>query len=546
MARTPLFDRLRRCLLLADRAEREGIGTSEIVERRAAGIARRDLLKSAGGIALGLGATRVLTACGVPVEGDAPPGGAEGAAATDIQSALKTDARIVVVGAGLAGLACAYRLAKRGVDARVFDANDRVGGRTFTLRSPKFASKVELGGELIDTGHTQIQALATELGLTLLDQAGAVASLEVERYFLGNQRYTEAQIIELFRPVARILRADWRSLGRPKFATYSDFTPAARALDLLSIEQWLDKNGISGPIRTLLDIGYTAEYGLEIAQQSYLNLLYLISRDPEPFLLYGASDEKYTIEEGNDALTTRMAAALKSPVHLGHRLESVREKADGTLQVVFAKQGGTVEVIADKLVLAMPFNQLRKCDLRFPIGAAKRKSLKNVAYGTNAKVMVGTSSRPWYAAGSSGTSFNDRVFQESWETSRGYPGPGGVLTNFSGGRFGMEMAAGSALFQGKRFLDRLDVVYPGVRAAFTGEAVRMHWPTAKHFEGSYACYGPGDWTTFVGSEAEVEGNVHFCGEHTSTDFQGYMEGAVESGERVAKEIRKALKMPEAA
>lgn len=544
MARTPLFARLRHAILLADRAEREGLSTSEVVERRAEGIARRDVLKSAGGLAVGALATNALVGCAAPVDGDEAIN--EGATATDIQSALKTDARIVVVGAGLAGLACAYRLKKRNVDARVFDANDRIGGRTFTLRSNKFASKVELGGELIDSGHTQIQALAGELGLTLLDQATAVSAYEVERYFIGGQRYTEAQMIEMFRPVARILRDDWRSIGKPKYATYSDFTPQARALDLLSIEDWLDKHGISGAIRTLLDIGYTAEYGREIAEQSYLNLLYLIGRDPDPFLLYGASDEKYTIKEGNDALATRMAATLKTPPALGHRLESVREKADGTLSVVFAKQGGSVEVIADKLVLAIPFNQLRKCDLRFAISAAKKKSLKTVPYGTNAKVMVGTSSRPWYAAGSSGTSFNDKVFQESWETSRGYPGPGGVLTNFSGGQFGVEMAAGTAIHQGKRFLDRLDAVYPGVRAAFTGEAVRMHWPTAKHFEGSYACYAPGDWTTYVGSESEVEGNVHFCGEHTSTDFQGYMEGAVESGERVAKEIRKALKMPDAA
>ncbi len=71
----------------------------------------------------------------------------------------------------------------------------------------------------------------------------------------------------------------------------------------------------------------------------------------------------------------------------------------------------------------------------------------------------------------------------------------------------------------------------------------MHWPTAKYFEGSYAIYRPGDYTSFVGSEAEVEGNVHFAGEHTSTDFQGWMEGASESGERVAKELRKALRMP---
>ena len=536
MAKTSLFDRLRRSFRRAAHAEHAKISTSEVLERREAELSRRALLRAAGATVGGVAATQVLAACGGTV--------AEDEASGTVLSALQSDARIVIVGAGLAGMTCAYRLGQRGLAARVYDANNRVGGRTFTHRSPAFPNRIELGGELIDTNHATMQTLVRELGLTLVDVAEATAGLEYERYFFGNRHYTEAQIIDAYRPVAKKLRADFKSIGQPRYSTYDAFTPRGRELDRKSIAQWLDENDVSGPIRTLLDVGYTAEYGGEIDTQSFLNLLHLISFDPDPFLIYGESDERYTIKEGNDSIATRIDAQLANPVTLGHELAAVRERSDGSLLVTFERgNGSTVDVVADKLVLAIPFNQLRKCDLRIPLGAAKKKSLTRLAYGKNSKVTARVSSRPWIAAGSSGTSFNDRGYMESWDASRGFPGAAATVTHFGGGNVAIGMGSGTAVSQAKSFLDRLDVVYPGVRAAFTGEAVRMHWPTAKYFEGSYAIYTPGDYTTFVGSEGESEGNVHFAGEHTSVDFQGWMEGAAESGERVAKEIRKALKMP---
>jgi monoamine oxidase len=85
-------------------------------------------------------------------------------------------------------------------------------------------------------------------------------------------------------------------------------------------------------------------------------------------------------------------------------------------------------------------------------------------------------------------------------------------------------------------------VFPGARAAYDGRVARMHWPTARFFEGSYGCYRPGDYTSFVGSEAEAVGNVHFAGEHTSTEAQGFLEGAVESGIRAAREIKQTARV----
>lgn len=492
-------------------------------------LSRRSLLHGMGAIA----SASAVTAC-IGSSDDRATSERTSAA----QSPLGKDARIVIVGAGLAGMTCALRLAQRGFSPVVYDANNRVGGRTFTLRSSAFPNKVELGGEFIDTGHPTMQGLVAELGLTLVDVIDP--SLELERYFINNRHFTEPEIVELFRPVAKQLREDFKSIGQPRYATFDAFTPRGRELDLMSIEQWLDDHDVTGPIRKILDIGYTAEFGAEIDEQSFLNLLYLISFDPDPFQIYGDSDERYIVKEGNDQITARIQDQLPSPVKLGHRLEAIKEKADGTLRVTFAKGASTVEVIADKLVVAIPFNQLRKCSLKLPLSPAKALAINTVAYGRSSKVIARVSSRPWLAQGTSGTTFNDRVYHETWDASRGFAGAAAAVTNFGGGDVALAMGAGSSLSQAKTFLDRLDVVFPGVRAAFTGQTARMHWPTAPFFEGGYAVWAPGNYTTFVGSEALIEGNVHFCGEHTSTDFQGWMEGAAESGERVAKEVRKAI------
>jgi len=535
MARTPLFSRLQKTLWLASEIDERGIGVAEALERREAfRLSRRRALQALG---VATGALAVGTTGCAAETAD----GADAEPASGVTSSALKKARIVIVGAGLAGLTTAYRLAQRGFDPHVYEAGKRVGGRAFTLRQGGFPTKVELGGELIDTGHKELRALATELGLTVLDQGGATADLQLETYFFGTREYTEEQALEDFLPVAKILRQDWKAQGAD-YATYDNTTPGAIAADRLSIEDWLDKNGIRGRMRKLLSVAYTSEYGREIDEQSFLNLLYLIGRKPPPLELFGESDERYTIKEGNDAVATRIADALRTDVAFEHVLVAVKNKADGTVAAVFENRGRTVEVVADKLVLALPFTQLRKCDLsKVTLSPAKKLSIETVPYGTNAKLMIATNKRPWQAQGASGTAFTDAVFQECWDSSRGYPTTGAVMTSFTGGDLGLAVGRGTVNARADDFAAQLDKIFPGSKAAFTGKAVRMHWPTTPFFEGSYACYAPGDWTTYVGSEQVVEGNIHFCGEHTSLDYQGFLNGAVESGERVAKEIRRALR-----
>lgn len=520
MSRSPLFARLLSSLRLASWLDARRVSTAEGFERREEhAFQRRALLAGSLG-AIGCAATGGLPA---------------------VRTAATSDARVVVVGAGLAGLTAAMRLRQAGVRARVFDAQRRVGGRAFTLRG-HFPCKAELGGELIDTGHTSMQALVRELGLTLVDRdAGLDAGVERERYVMQGQSWSERQVVEMFRPVASLVRRDRALLGGRE-VSHAHHTPAAEALDALSTSSWLERNGVRGPLRALLDVAFTSELGRDLDGQSALTFLFAIGAEPDRFALYGDSDERYVVAEGSDAVARTLASRLGDAVMPGHALVALRPRGDGGVRCVFDREGTSAEVDADRVILALPFNQLRRVELGVDLPPAKRRAIADLPYGTNTKVFITTTGRPWREARSSGTTFHDGgVYHESWESLRsGGAGEHALLTAFSGGRLGVSLGESNPEAQGRRFAEALDAVFPGSAEAFTGRAARMHWPAAPFQEGSYACYGPGDWCRIGGEEGTAAGAVHFAGEHTSRRAPGFMEGAVESGERAAREVVAAM------
>jgi monoamine oxidase len=193
--------------------------------------------------------------------------------------------------------------------------------------------------------------------------------------------------------------------------------------------------------------------------------------------------------------------------------------------------------------VAIPFTLLRDVTIDVEMSAPKRRAIAELGYGTNAKLMLGFSERLWrtrYA--SSGSTMTDLPYQLTWETSRRQPGASGILTNFTGGRRGLELGAGTPADRAAEAAAQLDRVYPGLAGLRTKEA-RFHWPSFPFTRGSYACYRPGQWTAIRGAEGEAAGNLHFAGEHCSLEAQGFMEGGCETGERAAAEVVAALRHP---
>ena len=520
MGRTPVFAALRRVAQLAMFCEEKKISTAEGLERVAeAQWSRRRFLSAtaravAGGV---LGPLLVRR----PVSGATAP-------------------RIVIIGAGCAGLTCAYRLQQRGIQAQVLEAGKRVGGRMFSLREAfPDGQVVELGGEMIDTGHRSLRRLAGELGLTLLDLRKGEERLR-EVFYFDNRQVPLRDVVESFRPLAKRIRKDVATLKGEGPVTYRS-SRRAQVFDRMSIAEWCEKREVAGALRAVLEHAYAGEFGLEADQQSALNLLLMIGTTPGAFALFGESDERFHIAEGSDSVPKKLAERLSRPVELETRLEAVRRRQNGTYALTVNHGGTAKEVSADKVVLTLPFTLLRQVDLRgVELPAVKRLAIETLGYGTNAKLMTGFTSRVWHEAESNGSTLSDLPYHISWDTSRGQKGAHGVLTNFAGGRRGLEMGEGTPEGRAATFVSSLDAILPGAAAAHTKQAVRFHWPSSPLSLGSYACYKPGQYTTIAGAEGEVVGGLHFAGEHTSLDSQGFMNGASESGERVAQEIVRSL------
>lgn len=548
MSRTPLHHRLRRTVVVAELAEELRISTAEALERVAARQAaasrgwapnRRDLLRGMG-IAGVAGAAAALAR---PSVATAAP-------------AARSDARIAVIGGGMAGLACAWELARFGVSATVFDANTRAGGRVWSLGGA-FAGPVEFpgqvverGGELIDTGHTTMRGFARELGLTLedydKDDGEAI-------FFVDGTHYSEAEIIDEYRALVPTMKASLRaSSGGP---TAESFTDADEELDFTSLEEYLDDADAGDAIRGVLEGAYVGEYGAELGDQSCLNLLFFIHADrSSKFREFGVfSDERFHVVGGNEQIPAGLADRLGDAITTGHALTAVRRTSSGAYRLSFATDGGTVEADFDHVVLAIPFSVLRDVDLddSLELPDWKRYAIDHFSYGTNSKMMVGFDGRPWAAVGSNGASYASGLahLQCTWETNEDLSGATSVLTNYSGGALGAGYDLSDVQGECARFLADFEALVPGASAAASRDAsglYRVHlekWSANPLTRGSYTNNAPGYFTTIADNEARPVGRLYFAGEHTDSfyDWQGFMEGAANSGLAAAREILHTLR-----
>ena len=453
---------------------------------------------------------------------------------------------ILVVGAGIAGLTAAYRLGQAGVRADIIEATNRVGGRIRTI--PKVAGTLipaELGGEYIDTGHTNLISLATELGLRAIDLFEVERGLVKDTFFFEGRRYPLEQIIADFALLATKISSDLEAVGDE--ISYLDFTETAERLDNLSIDEYIDQADTSTLLRQLLRVAYTVFYGRDSEEQSALNLVFLIGSEPDSFELYGNSDERYQIDGGNSQIIDRLAGKLSGSIEVGTVLEAITLLPDGRYRVSLRSGQSAFDRTYERVLLTLPFSTLRDVNINVPLPQPKRRAIEELGYGTNSKLITGYRSRIWRELYRSTASvYSDLGFQSTREATPFAPTPNGLITNLTGGKQGLSMGAGTPEDQAQRFLNQFERVFPGVSNLRTGKAVRAYWPGERFFKGSYSCYLVGQWTQMYGVEGERVGNLFFAGEHTSLEAQGYMEGGCETGQRAAAEILQDLGLTVAA
>jgi monoamine oxidase len=489
-------------------------------------------------------------------------GAALGAAAVTgpIAALASAPARIAIVGGGIAGLNAALTLQDAGFASTVYEASKRVGGRMHSdTTSWENGQTSEHCGELIDSGHKTILNLAKRFKLATVDLLAAEPIHSSDTYHFAGRYYPRAQAITDFKPVYNAVHQDMKAAGYP--TTYQSHNAAGLALDQMSVYDWIETRvpgGHASPMGQLLDVAYNIEYGNVTAVQSSLNLIYLLAFQPIPgnFRIFGASDERYHIAGGNERLPEAMAASLPpSSIRLNTALTAIAINADGSYNLSFNSPAGAFSLTFDRVILALPFSVLRTLNYRKAnFDNLKVTAITELGYGANAKLQLQFDTRYWNDASgswvaqagiSTGTTFADTGYQNTWDVTRGQDGETGILVDYTGGgvplaSFKGQPTTADAVSYAQTFLKELEPVFPHITQHWNGRATLDTPLTNPFLRGSYSYWKVGQYVKFSGYEKARQpfpnGKCHFAGEHCSTDFQGFMEGGASEGARAANEI----------
>ena len=484
-------------------------------------------------------------------------------------AAPKRPAKVAVVGAGIAGLTTAMSLKDQGfTDVTVYEANpSRIGGRMWTNTSGFWADYqiTEWGGELIDSGHATMRALAKRFGVGEVDILNTPYE---DAFFFGGAYYPLAQAERDYRDVHTAVRGDMSSFTWP-ITWNGNNTAAGVELSKLSIFDWIETRvpgGHASKMGQLIDVAYVIEFGADTRQQSAIDLLGLLGfgTQPSKFRMFGVSDERYRFVGGNQQIIDAQANYVgRDHIQMGWSLQAVRKNSDATVTLTFNAGGTTQTVTADQVILALPVSIMADISRAGGFGPSAgfdpRMDATVRAYpmGANNKVQMQFESRVWNQTGpwpgrSSGSTFADTGYQASWEPTSKQAGTSGILNQYPGGAAALAQAAMvSSAFAStdsggagrhevqavvKKVLAQMEPVLPGLTAQWNGRATVSMWSNDPYTKGAYSYYAPSYPHQYAGYEGVSQGNVHFAGEYVSIDFQGYMEGGAVTGMQAAKKV----------
>ncbi len=430
---------------------------------------------------------------------------------------------VLIAGAGLAGLAAARSLEQRGATVTIVEARDRVGGRVWTIRDGlAHRQHAEAGADLIDGNQSHLIQLSTELGLErariLRDGFGYVTS-----------RGRWSQSIQQPPGAAGKMMARLFALARDYGLAEHRWDGAiGRTLARQSVADWLEAHHASAAVKAR----FRAFRGLFLADPEDLSLIALVdffsefAEDDEP-----GQGEMFRLTGGNDRLATEMARRLRGKVLLGTVLRRVRDRR-GKIRATVESASGVAEIAADYLVVALPASTARDVIFDPALPDAQHRAISRLKYGAATRLLLQFERRFWQKRGRPNAFGTDQDTGAFWDGNEQQTGAA-ILSLLAGGSASRALQARLASGGPAAVVDELRWLG---RPAPLLASRSIVWEDDLWARGGYAYFDPAfdplwrDWL------ARPHGRILFAGEHTSLRWQGYMNGAIESGLRAAAEI----------
>jgi monoamine oxidase len=438
---------------------------------------------------------------------------------------------VVVIGAGLAGLYAADLLRAAGRPVVVLEASARAGGRVFTYRAPLDEGLYgEAGPIRIAASHRRVVQLAQRFKLTLIpfELPGGV-SLSV----VGGRRLRSSELRD--RDDAGLnLRADERPLDeRALLERYVGDLPDAlgnpdapgssyaawASYDRVTWPEWLASRGASADAVRLMTLG---------GDSNDLSALYVLRQ----FALLRRTGTFFKIRGGMDRLATALAVAHREAIRYNAQVVRI-DRRPPMVRIDYRQAGRVQAVSASRVICAIPFTTLREVEFLPALSAQKSRVVNELEYLPSTRFLLQTRTRFWSQGGLSGYARTDRS-AEIWDCGYDLPGTQGILgatVAGAAGRSALGMTSDAAVGFGRSVVAD---AFPEIGRHFA-KGIVHRWALEPWARGAFAVFRPRQMSSLAPGLGAPEDRIHFAGEHTSS-WSGWMEGALESGERAAREI----------
>jgi monoamine oxidase len=429
---------------------------------------------------------------------------------------------VIVAGAGLAGLSAARELEARGAAVTVVEARGRVGGRVWTLRDQFDARQhAEAGADLIEKEQEHVVGLAKTLGL------------ELTRILRGGFGFYGPDANG--RP--RIHRGpSWmKEAGKYLAPLVKDFklaeerwdSPVAAAIGRRSVASWLQDVRAPAPLKT----GLRAFRGFFLADPEELSLLPLV----EQFAEEGAPGQTtfYRVKGGNDRLATAIVKRLRGALLLDTIVRRVVQHDDRVTVTIESLGQPHTEITAQYFVCALPASTARGVLFEPSLPEPQQEAIAHLRYGCATRLLLQFDRRFWRRPGRPGAFGTGLDFGAVWDGNEHQKGPQGILSFLAGGRASRGLQDLVHTKGERGVVDQIEWLGRPSRLLASQMVVWDHDPLAR---GGYAYFDPAfdpSWRAWL---ARPAGRVVFAGEHTSIKYQGYMNGAIETGLRAGAEV----------
>jgi len=448
--------------------------------------------------------------------------------------------KVIIIGAGLAGLSAAYELTQAGHDVTVLEARTRPGGRVLTLRDP-FAEGLyaEAGATRVPDHHHFTLKYAELFSLTL--DPFEPPDLSSVYYVRGKRiQVTPGQKVEWpyeLTPEERALGVSgmrqkyiWSMLGEVGDVTDSSWPPpeVLEKYDRMNRSDFWRSRGASPEAIALLGLG-----GIDDRVETW-SALYMLRNHA----LNRKLNHYYKIRGGNDLLPKAFAARLAEKIRYASPVVRIEHSAQG-VKAVFQHAGSYQTLTAGYLICAVPFAVQKNIEVSPAFSVEKQRAIEQLPYLSASKIFLQSRKRFWVSEGLSGFGTTDLPISQVWDVTYKQPGTRGILQAFP---ISLHSRRVTGMAERERInfaLAQVEMIYPGMQEHFEGGVTKC-WDEDEWARGATSFYKPGQFSSLLPHVARPEGKIYFAGEHTSVWIDGWMQGALESGNRVAREVNAAV------